>query len=161
MSDVKRQTAIIAVLIMLIAVAGWAAKRFNDSAYLTTIGKNAEKQEATNYFAESRITRQQERSVVKQELEKIINSQEATKSAKEAATTKLMQLNDRALKESKIETLIKEKGFEDALCFIDDNGVEVYVRADNPLTSEEANQIKDIIVKTTGISPSRITVRQK
>ena len=161
MSDVKRQTAIIAVLIMLIAVAGWADKKFNDSADLTTISKSVENKEAVNYFAESRIAREQERSVVKQELEKIINSKDAAKSAKEAATTKLMQLNDRALKENKIESLVKEKGFEDALCFIDDNGVEVCVKSDNPLTSEEANQIKDIIVKTTGISPSRITVRQK
>jgi len=161
MSDVKRQTATIAVLIVLIAFAGWFAKKFNDSANLTTIGNNVETQEAINYFAESRIEREQERSVVKQELEKIISSQDATKTAKNAAATKLMQLNDRALKENKIETLVKEKGFEDTLCFIDDNGVEVVVKTDNSLTSEHANQIKDIVVKTTGISPSRITVRQK
>ncbi|KRQ86836.1 Stage III sporulation protein AH [Caloramator mitchellensis] len=161
MSDVKRQTAIIAVLIVLIAFSGWFAKKFNDSGNLTTIGKNVETKEVTNYFAESRIERQQERDVVKQELEKIISSQDATKTAKNAATTKLMQLNDRALKENKIETLVKEKGFEDSLCFIDDNGVEVVVKTDNSLTSEDANQIKDIVVKTTGISPSRITVRQK
>jgi stage III sporulation protein AH len=163
MSNLRKQTAVIAVLIVLIACAGWFAKRFNDRVQDTS-ALNSKSSKATsnaNFFAESRMGRDNSRSVIKQELEAVINNKSAAKEAKNVASTQLMQLIDRGDKENKIETLVKSKGFEDALCFIDEHGVELTVKSEEPLTAEKVSQIKDIIVKTTKMSPSVITVRQQ
>jgi stage III sporulation protein AH len=161
MSTLRRQTVIIAVLIVLIACAGWFAKRFNDTVQDTSALIKSTQSENANFFAESRISRDNTRSAMKQDLEKIINTESAAKEAKNAASTQLMQLIDRGDKENKIETLVKEKGFEDSLCFINEHGVDVTVKTQEALTGEQVSQIKDIVVKTTGISPSGITIRPK
>lgn len=161
MSTLRRQTVIIAVLIVLIACAGWFAKRFNDTVQDTSALIKSAQTESANFFAESRISRDTKRSQMQEEFESIINNKDAAKEAKNAASTQLMQLIDRGDKENKIETLVKEKGFEDSLCFIDEHGVDVTVKTTESLTGEQVSQIKDIVVKTTGISPSGITIRPK
>lgn len=159
MSNLRRQTMIIAVLIILIACAGWFAKKFNDAAQNTNALSS--KNQTTNFFAESRMGRDNQRSAMKEEYEKIISDEQANKEAKTAASAKLMQLLDWGNKENTVETLVKERGFEDAICFIDDSGVELCVKAKEQLTEEQVNQLKDIIVRTTRISPSNITIKQK
>lgn len=163
MSNLRRQTIVIAVLILLIACAGWFAKRFNDNAQNTNAlsSKITQSKQSTNFFAEGRMGRDNQRSAMKEELENIISSKDSNKEAKTAASTRLMQLLDRGDKENKIETLVKGRGFEDALCFIDDNGVELCVKTQEALTDEQANQIKDIIVRTTRVSPSNITIKSQ
>lgn len=163
MSNLRRQTIIIAVLIVLIGCAGWFAKRFNDTVQDTNAvnSKSVTKSQTTNFFAESRMGRDNQRSAMKEEYEKIISDSQANKEAKAVASTKLMQLLDWGNKENTVETLVKERGFEDAICFIDDNGVELCVKTNEQLTDEQANQLKDIIVRTTHISPSNITIKVK
>ncbi|QCX32701.1 SpoIIIAH-like family protein [Caloramator sp. E03] len=163
MSNLRRQTIIIAVLIVLIGCAGWFAKRFNDTVQDTNAvsSKSVSKSQTTNFFAESRMGRDNQRSAMKEEYEKIISDNQANKEAKAVASTKLMQLLDWGNKENTVETLVKERGFEDAICFIDDNGVELCVKTNEQLTDEQANQLKDIIVRTTHISPSNITIKAK
>lgn len=163
MSNLRRQTIIIAVLIVLIGCAGWFAKKFNDNVQNTNAvsTKTSVKKQTTNFFAESRMGRDNQRSVMKEEYEKIISDKQANKEAKAAASANLMKLLDWGNKENTIETLVKERGFEDAICFIDDNGVELCVKTNDPLTEEQANQLKDIIVRTTHISPSNITIKPK
>lgn len=161
MSNLRRQTIIIAVLIVLIGCAGYFAKRFNDTAQNTgALSLNLKKQ-TTNFFAESRMGRETQRSAMKDEFQKIISDNQANKEAKAAASTKLMQLLDWGNKENTVETLVKERGFEDAICFIDDNGVELCVKTNEQLSEEQANQLKDIIVRTTHVSPSNITIKSK
>ncbi|SKA81967.1 stage III sporulation protein AH [Caloramator quimbayensis] len=161
MSNLRRQTIIIAVLIVLIGCAGYFAKRFNDTAQNTGALSSSLKKQTTNFFAESRMGRDNQRSAMKEEFEKIISDDKANKEAKAAASTKLMQILDWGNKENTVETLVKERGFEDAICFIDDNGVELCVKTNEQLTEEQANQLKDIIVRTTHVSPSNITIKSK
>ncbi|MCX7885202.1 MAG: SpoIIIAH-like family protein [Caloramator sp.] len=163
MSNLRRQTIIIAVLIVLIGCSGYFAKKFNDTAQNTGAlsSKISQKKQTTNFFADSRMGRDNQRSTMKEEFQKIINDNHANKEAKAAATTKLMQILDWGNKENTVETLVKERGFEDAICFIDDNGVELCVKTNEQLTQEQANQLKDIIVRTTHVSPSNITIKSK
>lgn len=159
MTNFRRQTMIIAVLIVLIAVAGFYAKRFNDTVKDTNAfnkgGKNA------NFFTETRMARDNQISVKKTELEAIINNENSTAEAKNAASAELMALSDRAEKQQTIESLVKERGFEDVVCMIDDNGIEVSVKNAEALTKEQANQIKEIVVKKTSMAPTSIVVKQR
>jgi stage III sporulation protein AH len=161
MSNSKRQTVVIAVLILLIACAGWFAKRFNDSQDLNALSTSNENTENSNLIVESRMGRDNQRSALKQELEKIVSDVNQTEEAKNQANEQLMMLLDRGNKENKIETLVMDRGYEDALCFIDEYGVEMSVKNPEPLNAEQVNQITDIVVRTTGISPSNIVVKQQ
>lgn len=160
MSNSKRQTVVIAVLILLIACAGWFAREFNNRQDLNALSTDAsESQESANFFVESRMGRDNARSALKQELERIISDANQTEEAKQSASTQMMMLLARGDKENTIETLVRERGYEDALCMIDENGVELCVKSDEELTAEQVNAITDVIVRTTGIAPSNIVVK--
>ncbi len=166
MSNVRRQTLIIAVLIVLIACAGWFAKVFNDNT--TTSGNNGkevtnndsqQKQEASAFFSQTRISRESERSSTIEQLQGIIQSTDAAADEKTKASTKYMELLSRGDQENQVELKVKNDGYSDALCFINDTGVELYVKTDKNLTGEQAFALQEIIVRTTGIAPSNIVVK--
>lgn len=161
MSGFRKQTMILAVLILLIACAGWYAKKFNDTAVNETgaTTKASETKQTSSFFAENRMSRENERNAEKQELDKIVSSKDASKDAKTAANMQKMELLGRGDKENKIESLVKGEGFDDVLCYIDDKGVEVCVKVTENLTEEQANHIKDIVVRTTQITPSNIVIK--
>lgn len=162
MTDTKKQTIIIAVLIVLIAFAGIFSQKFNNSfGNINQTSKEASsKKESGNFFADGRLGKENQRSYMKQQLENIINDDKQTEEARDSATQSLMVLLDRGSKENEIETLVKQRGFEDVLCFIDENGVEITVKAVEPLNDDMVNKIKDIIVRKTSISPSNIVIRE-
>lgn len=162
MSNSKRQTVVIAVLILLIACAGWFAREFNKEQNLNALSTDAnQNQESMNFFVDSRMGRDNARSAMKQELEKIISDANQTEEAKQTASTQMMLLLARGDKENKIETLVRERGYEDALCMIDENGVELCVKSAEELNAEQVNAITDVIVRTTGIAPSNIVIKPK
>jgi stage III sporulation protein AH len=71
----------------------------------------------------------------------------------------MMLLLARGDNENKIETLVRERGYEEALCVINENGVELCVKSLEELNGEQVNEITDVIVRTTGIAPSNIVIR--
>jgi stage III sporulation protein AH len=165
MSNVRRQTLIIAVLIVLIACAGWFAKEVNDRPTTKTTGKEAtnegtqQNQEAAVFFSKNRISRQSERSSTMENLQSLIQSTEASAETKSEASAKYMELLTRGDQENEVEIKAKNDGYADALCFITDTGVELYVKIANSLTKEQAFALQEIIVRTTGIAPSNIVVK--
>lgn len=165
MSNVRRQTLIIAVLIVLIACAGWFAKEFNDRPITKTTGteatntENQKSQEAEVFFSKTRISRENERSSTIETLQGIIQDENASTEEKSEATKKYMELLSRGDQENEVELKAKNDGYSDALCFIRDTGVELYVKTSNNLTKEQAFALQEIIVRTTGIAPSNIVVK--
>jgi stage III sporulation protein AH len=163
MSNVRKQTIVITVLIVLIACAGLFAKNFND----TVKDNNAlsqtvvETNKTMNYFADSRIQKESKFDATKAQYNDIINNKQLSKKVHETASMNLMKLTGDNLKESKIETLIKGRGYDDALCMITEKNVEVCVKTVGEFTSKQANEIKDIVVNTTKISPSNIYIKAK
>ena len=63
-------------------------------------------------------------------------------------------------KESTIENLVKAKGYEDCIVFLDETGASVVVKTGN-LDSASVAQIKDIVVARTGLKASEITISSK
>lgn len=162
MSNTRKQTIIIAVLVVLIGCAGWFAKRFNDTAMeKNALSSGITEQTTKNFFVESKLNRDTQRSSMKQELDGIINNKEATKKSKDKAAAQLMKVLDRGEKENKIETMVKSRGYEDVLCVINENSIEICVKSKSALTADQVNELKNITVKSTGMSPSNIFVRQK
>ena len=60
--------------------------------------------------------------------------------------------------EANIENLVKAKGFYDCLAYIGTENVTVTVAVKEPLTAQQAAQIKDIAVSETNYSPECIKI---
>ena len=59
--------------------------------------------------------------------------------------------------ENKMETLIKAKGFEDCVVYIEDQTVSVMVKTPD-LVASEAAQIKDIVLGNTEVDNENIRI---
>lgn len=118
---------------------------------------------ASGYFAEARLERDKARSKQKDELKAILDGTNDAVAASSLtvgeAQEKLLDVIRRSEAEATIETLIKQRGFEDALALMSETGnVDVIVKADSLSAAEVAN-ISDIVVRHANVEMKDITVK--
>lgn len=142
-----------------------AAVYVNGEADTSNIDDETEKQvQGTGYFAEARMERNKVRSRQKDELKAIIDGVDdaATPTSSltvEEAQQQLIDIIRRSEIENTIETLIKQRGFEDALTYMSETGnVDVIVKAES-LTAVEVANISDIVVRHANVEMENITVK--
>ena len=90
-------------------------------------------------------------------LDAIITSETSSAEAKSAAEEQKLDLVERMETEMQLETLVKSKGFEDAIVTMSDSGVNVVVGAAE-LTAEQAAQIYDIIQSETTFKAADVKI---
>lgn len=112
-----------------------------------------------NFFANAKLLREQKRSLRKEELMDIVNNEKISDKLKEDAITSLINLASLVEKEDATETLLKAKGFDDAVVSINPDGdnVDVIVNAAS-ITEQDVAKISDIVERKTGISLSKIVI---
>lgn len=76
---------------------------------------------------------------------------------KKNAVDQLAKLTDYINKEAAIETIVKSKGFEDALAIISEESVTVMVPAESLLQSQTL-QIQDAVTSQTGVGLDKIKI---
>lgn len=107
-------------------------------------------------FTDLRMQLDDQRNEMKEQLQAIVASNDASAEEKSDAYDEMEALNDAARKEMLLETLIKSKGFEDALVRADGNNVKITVKSKehNPssanqimmLVRDEMENMEDVIV---------------
>ncbi|SDY56348.1 stage III sporulation protein AH [Evansella caseinilytica] len=102
-----------------------------------------------------RLQRQDSRSKMREDYRAVIESVEATAEIKSEAFDKHENLYTLQQKEESLETLIKSKGYEDALVIAEDDTLKVYVKADE-LTKEETVEIMMLSYDHLGIEDIRV-----
>ncbi|MGE5474125.1 MAG: SpoIIIAH-like family protein [Ignavibacteriales bacterium] len=110
------------------------------------------------FFDEARMERERVRDEETEIFEKIISSETSTTESQAKAQNKLTELSQKWEKEMIIEKLIKAKGFQDVIVFINDNSVNVIVLNNSQITNAQAAQIKDIVVRETKIPIENIKI---
>ncbi|MCM3440959.1 SpoIIIAH-like family protein [Metabacillus halosaccharovorans] len=95
-------------------------------------------------FTELRLQLDDQRNELKEQLQTIVASNDASATEKSDAYDEMEALNDAARKEMLLETLIKSKGFDDALVRADGNNVKITVKAKEHNASS-ANQIMTLV----------------
>jgi stage III sporulation protein AH len=124
----------------------------------------AEADKTSGFFAEARLERDKVRSKQKEELKAMTEVTDKASAASSTltsteASTQLVELIKRSEIESSIETLIKQRGFEDALAYMSDTGnIDVMVKAES-LSEKEVAQISDIVVRHADVGMDNITVK--
>jgi len=117
------------------------------------------KSEADDFFVQAKLDRETIRSRQKEELQEITELKDAPKESVAKAHEEYLALIKRSEIEATIESLIRQRGFEDVVAILGTNGsVDLIVKADN-LSQDQTAQISDIVVRHTGVGMDAIHIR--
>jgi stage III sporulation protein AH len=173
----KKRRVLLVILVALIAVAVYLNVSYTEDGGIFDItqkvstGKNlgeatlVDKNTTTtdnatassDYFAQSRLTRNKTRDESVSLLKGIVDNQNSTTEQKTKATNDLMSIATASSKEAAVENLIKAKGFSDCVAFISSDGINVVIKS-NGLLANQVAQIKDIIINELKISADKIKI---
>lgn len=115
---------------------------------------------ASNYFAQTVLSRKQARDEALEVLKSVATSDSALPETIETALNDISRIAKDIENESNIETLIEAKGFTDCIAVISDGKATVIVKTDGLLANEVA-QINEIVYETAGILPTDLKIIEK
>lgn len=114
----------------------------------------------TEFFESARLTRSKARDEALDTLKKSLKDAGLTKEEKDALTTELSARISNITLETKLETLIKSKGFPDCVVNLEGSKANVTVMTENDaLTAEEVTRVRDALLsQCKGLSAQDITI---
>lgn len=120
---------------------------------------NTEAVNKSDYFAQSRLSREKSRDEAISILKDTLASDESDEKTKEMATNQISEMADASVTESTIESLIKAKGYQDAVVFIGSDSVNVIVSTNNSdFTQNDASKITDIVTSETSFRADQVKI---
>lgn len=122
---------------------------------VTTNTKNTDE-----YFSSSKLTRDTMYSQMIETYEKILENQNIASDQKTIAQTEIKNINDCKNKIMICENLIKTKGINDSVIFINGDSISVVVRAEK-LEQDQIAQIQNIIAREMKAEISSIHISNK
>ncbi|MGI5957958.1 MAG: SpoIIIAH-like family protein [Massiliimalia sp.] len=111
------------------------------------------------YFAEAALNKTKARDEAVETVKNILAKTDATEEEINQATAEIVEISKQISDESKIENLIKAKGFEECVVYLDNDNVSVVVQSDG-LTAEQAAQIKNIILAECSVAQENISITE-
>ena len=111
----------------------------------------------SNYFVAYRTNRQSIRDMEMRYVQTVSDNQNSDSAVKKEAEERLLEIASLMEKELKIENLIKAKGFEDVIAFVEEGSVNIVIKAEQ-ITSAQATKILKIVVDETGEASQNITI---
>ncbi len=176
----KQRGIVIVSLIMCLVILGSAnyiyTKSRNDIPDLPSSGNQTPVPDATqspdnsdkdnnisstqsNYFDAYRVNRQNIRDMEMKYVQTVSDNNTDT-DVKKDAEERLLQIANLMERELKLENLIKAKGFEDVIAFVEEGSINIVVKAEK-LSSEQATKILKLVVDETGEASQNITIITK
>ena len=113
-----------------------------------------------NYFTQSRLDRDTMYSQTLDTYQKIINNENISEDQKSIAQEEISKINKEKNSIMIAENLIKVKGFEDLIIFVNGESVSIIVKADK-LEEKDIAQIQNIITRELGASIENINISNK
>lgn len=114
----------------------------------------------SNFFVDFRLDRERARSEQKEILKEVMANPGSDEASRKDANQRMLLLAETVAQEIEIENLIRARGFEDALVFINNGSATVIVKAQS-LTPAQAAQIADAVIRTAGIKREKISIQAK
>lgn len=113
-----------------------------------------------DYFTTSRLERDTMYSQILETYEKILNSSNSLETQKQSATEEIKRINDIKNSIMICENLIKTKGFENVVIFVNGDSVSIIVK-DDQLNTEKVAQIQNIISREMNTKVENIHISNK
>lgn len=126
----------------------------------TTTTNSKASAETKEYFSSSRLNRETMYSQMIESYQKILENETISETQKSIAQTEIQNINNTKNKIMICENLIKTKGIEDLVIFVNDKSISVIVRADK-LEQEQIAQIQNIIEREMQTEISNIHISNK
>lgn len=121
---------------------------------------NASQNGADNYFTQSRLDRDTMYSQSLDTYQKIIDNTNISEDQKAIAQEEISKINEQKNSIMIAENLIKVKGFEDLIIFVNGENVSVIIKADK-LEEQDIAQIQNIITRELGAKIENINISNK
>ncbi len=112
------------------------------------------------YFAESKLEREKMYSQMLESYQKIINNSQISDTQKEISQNEIKKINDTKNAIMISENLLKNKGFEDLIIFVNGDSISVVIKA-KELTQEQIAQVQNIIVRELKADIENIHISSK
>ena len=133
-----------------------AGKNYGDSILVE--GKTDEKiTDTAAYFSEARVSRQQSRDEAVATIENLYGSAEENAQQVSVLAEKASEIASNMELETKIESMIKAKGFDDCIVYISGEYADVMVQTEGLLPTEAA-VIKEAIIQQTSVPVENISI---
>ena len=167
MKKIKKRGAIYGVIALLLCVAVYLNWSYVDTPdeLLAADQTNPDSTETSgtaedqDYFAASRLSRAQARDEAVSTLKELSESETADQTAKDEAAAQISALAEDSVAEANIESMIRAKGYEDAVVMIGDESVNVVVAPpEGGLQATDVTVIKDIVVAEAGVTAGQIKI---
>lgn len=140
---------------------GSQQQQHNDKTLGEALNVNAtpegDAQSASAYFDQARASRQSAREEAAETVKELLNDVKATDQQKEAATAQMLAITKAIEQESKIESLIKAKGFADCVVYIEGENCSVVVEAES-LTVQDTAKISQTVTAQSGVLAQNINI---
>lgn len=173
----RKQAVIIVTLLVLIVCAGVLATKVNSPLYVSDTdlvnsnnstsnstsstnssdnnaanATNATSSTSSNYFADARLTREKSNAQTIATLKSIIDDKNASQANKDSATQQSINISTASSNATKVENMLKGKGYKEALCTINGDKVSVVVKSDaQKLSDVQQREIRDVILSVTNL----------
>ena len=136
--------------------AGDTADKNYGEAQLVSVNKDS----GTEFFESARLTRSKARDEALDALKKSLKDAKLSDEEKNELTTQLSARISNITLETKLETLIKSKGFADCVVNLEGSKANVTVMTDSDaLTAEEVTRIRDALLsQCKGLTAQDITI---
>ncbi|MDO4174441.1 MAG: SpoIIIAH-like family protein [Eubacteriales bacterium] len=132
-----------------------------DSADAKAGGSEEAAASDSDYFAQARLTRQTARDEALTMLRETVSSEDSTEDAKAEASQEITVIAGYTVKEERLESQLKAKGYADAVVYISDDTISVVVASpDGGLTSADAASISEMVTSETGAKPSALRISE-
>lgn len=115
----------------------------------------------TDYFAQARLSRETARDEALTMLRETVSSDSASEDAKKQASEKITQIAGNTVKEERLESQLKSKGYADAVVYISDETISVIVSSPKGgLNAFSTAAISDMVLSETGAQASMLRVSE-
>lgn len=135
-------------------------QNINDKKDNATVETSSNNKNNDDYFTTSRLERDTMYSQILETYEKILNSSNSLETQKQSATEEIKKINDIKNSIMICENLIKTKGFENVVIFVNGDSVSIIVK-DAQLNTEKVAQIQNIISREMNTKVENIHISNK
>lgn len=167
MMVIKKKQIAVAALAIVIGTAGYinagrnageeGKKYLGEAQLVTSNGEVSE--EKGDFFAQARLDREAGRSRSIETYNAVLENENSDEAAKASAQQGVLELAQNTETETAVENLLRARGFEDAVCYINGGMANVVVKT-QMLDGEKAAQISEIVSSQSGIPQEKIKIME-
>ena len=132
----------------------------NMTEQTSSLVTNTDNKTNSDYFTSSKLERDSMYSQMIETYEGVLNSSNASEMQKQSATDEIKKINDIINSIMIAENLIKTKGFDDCIIFVNGNSVSIIVK-DDELNQEQIAQIQNIVARELSVGVESIHISSK